>query len=295
MTKLSNVKRSGGPRTAAGKAIAARNSLKTGAYSSAMILPGESEIEFKELKDSLLVDLQAVGMMESALVNELAVIVWKKLRVDQVEHRSVLQRLNERFTPESFYGVGLPSQREFDIALNHPWFWESDCPKYIDQARELVIRLLEEDTRPEVLIEIKQKLPVLYWRMVNRVRYMLRPEALFRVRPEDFEHLKTLAQISGDWNNVMGLVWQELSFGVAKELSALEFALGHKPMIEALIPQVMDQRLMQMVQMDGVVRARDDLDRAFFRILKELRAQQEWRLKHRVVDVTPNQAVSKTD
>jgi hypothetical protein len=72
MTKLSNVKRSGGPRNSAGNAIAARNSLKTGAYSSAMVLPGENEVEFQELKDSLLVDLQAVGMMESALVNELS-------------------------------------------------------------------------------------------------------------------------------------------------------------------------------------------------------------------------------
>ncbi len=295
MTKLSNVKRSGGPRTAAGKAIAARNSLKTGAYSSAMILPGESEAEFQELKDSLLVDLQAIGMLESALVNQLADIVWKKLRIDQVEHRSVMQRLNERLTAKSFYSVGLQRQLEFDIALDHPWFWESDCRKYIDLTRELVIRLLEEDARSEVLLEIKEKLPVLYWRMVCQARDELRPQMLLRGDPKDFRYIKEIAEHSGHWDSVMGFAWRDLSFWVAKELSALEFALGHKSTIEALIPQVMDQRLMQMVQMDGVVRARDDLDRAFFRILKELRAQQEWRLKHQVIDVTPNQVVSKTD
>ena len=295
MTKLSNPKRSGGPKTAEGKAVAARNSLKTGAYASAMILPGESEAEFLELKESLLVDLQAVGILESALVNELSAIVWKKLRLDQVEHRSVVQCMHERLTAKSFYSVGLPRQLEFDIALNHPWFWDTDCIKHIELSKKLIRSMTKDSDRAEELKDIEKRLPVLYWRMVEWVRDESNTWTLFNVSKKDFEYLKIVAVQSGIWYNLLAFVWQELSLWVFKEFSAIEFALVHKSKIEALIPQVMDQRLMRMMQLDGVTRARDDLDRAFFRGLKALRVEQEWRLKHQVIDITPKAVNAKTD
>lgn len=295
MTKLTKVKRSGGPKTPEGKAVAARNSLKTGAYAHAVILPGESEAEFQELKDSLQADLQAVGMLESVLADELSALLWKKLRVDQVESRAVVKNLNEGFTAKSFYAEGLPRQLEFDIALNHPWFWEGGCRTHVAQARDLVARLSDELTRSDVIDAIKECLPVLYWRMVHKVRHEFRTQDLFNVKTEDFEYLKTVAEQSGVWDHVLGFAWKEMSLWIVKELDALEFALAQKPKIEALIPQVKDRRLMQVMRIDGVARARGDLDRAFFRGLKELRAQQEWRLKHQVIDITPKAVNHKTD
>lgn len=295
MTKLSNPKRSGGPRTAEGKAVASRNSIKTGAYTSAMILPGESEAEFLELKESLLVDLQAVGILESALVNELSAIVWKKLRLDQVEHRSVEQCMHERLTAKSFYSVGLPRQLEFDIALSHPWFWDPDCVKHMELGRKLIRCMTEDSDRAEQLKDIEKRLPLLYWRMVDWARDASIPRHFFYVDIKDFNFLKTLAEDSGVWCNLLALAWKEVTLWVFKEFSAIEFALGYKPKIEALIPQVMDQRLMRMMQLDGVTRARDDLDRAFFRGLKALRVEQEWRLKHQGIDITPKAVNAKTD
>lgn len=295
MTKPSNTKRSGGPKTTEGKAVAARNSLKTGAYAVPVILPGESESEFLVLKESLLTDLQAVGMFESTLVNEISAIVWKKLRLERIEHRLVVKSLNESFTAKSFYAEGLPRQLEFDIALNHPWFWEKGCQSSIALARDLVARLSKEPTRSGVIDAIKVCLPVLYWRMVNKVRHEFRPHELIHVEAKDFEFLRIAAEQSGIWDHVLGFVWKEMSLWVTKELDALEFALARKPAIEALIPHVKDRRLMQVMRIEGAVRARDDLDRAFFRGLKELRAQQEWRLKHQVIDVTPKAVISKTD
>ena len=295
MTKPANTKRSGGPKTAEGKAIAARNSLKTGAYAIPVILPGESEAEFLELKESLLTDLQAVGLFETTLAIEISVIVWKKLRLDKIEHRTVLKCLNEGFTAKSFYTEGLPRQLEFDIALNHPWFWEKGCQTWIALAQDLVARLSNELRRSGVIEAIKESLPVLYWRMVNKVRHEFRVQELIDVEAKDFEFLKIAAEQSGVWDHVLGFVWKEMSLWVTKELDALEFALARKSEIDALIPQVKDRRLMQVMRIEGAVRARDDLDRAFFRGLKELRAQQEWRFKHQVIDVTPKAVISKTD
>jgi hypothetical protein len=53
MAKSSSVtksNRSGGPRTDEGKKIASQNALKTGAYSNTLILPGEDESQFRQLR-----------------------------------------------------------------------------------------------------------------------------------------------------------------------------------------------------------------------------------------------------
>ena len=86
-----NTKRSGGPRTAAGVAITAGNALKSGAYSKQVVLPGEDAQQFEELKVQLVRDFDPVGVAEAAMVHDLAVLTWKKLRVDRVEHAVMTQ------------------------------------------------------------------------------------------------------------------------------------------------------------------------------------------------------------
>jgi hypothetical protein len=49
--------------------------------------------------------------------------------------------------------------------------------------------------------------------------------------------------------------------------------------------KVRDQRLSRALQFDWAQRATDDLDRALFKTLAELRKQQEWRMRHEFIDV----------
>lgn len=56
--------------------------------------------------------------------------------------------------------------------------------------------------------------------------------------------------------------------------------------IEAAIQRVKQNRLLELMQAPGIIRARDDLGRAFSRGLSELRRQQLWRLKMTAIDVT---------
>lgn len=63
MTKPS-YNRSGDPHSPEGQLAISKNRLKTGAYSTALLLPGESEADFQELDDSLLTELQAKGVLE---------------------------------------------------------------------------------------------------------------------------------------------------------------------------------------------------------------------------------------
>ena len=59
--------------------------------------------------------------------------------------------------------------------------------------------------------------------------------------------------------------------------------------IKAAVTNVKEKRLLDLIQVQGVMRAHDDLSRAFYRTLSELRRQQSWRQKIGVIDVTPEQ------
>ena len=49
--------------------------------------------------------------------------------------------------------------------------------------------------------------------------------------------------------------------------------------------QVWDKRLVEYLNLNRSQRAADDLDRAYFKTLEELRRQIEWRKKQEVIDI----------
>ena len=88
MAKSSSVtksSRSGGSQTDEGKKIASQNALKTGAYSNTLILPGEDESQFRQIEDQFVRDFRPEDMAEIAMVRDLAVLAWKKIRLENLE------------------------------------------------------------------------------------------------------------------------------------------------------------------------------------------------------------------
>ena len=88
---IPNKARSGGPRTASGRAVTANNAIKNGAYAVQVVLPGEDAAQFEAMESELMRDFEPVGMAEVAMVHDLAVLTWKKLRIDRVEHSMMRQ------------------------------------------------------------------------------------------------------------------------------------------------------------------------------------------------------------
>ena len=86
--------RSGAPQTDEGKKIASQNALKTGAYSNTLILPGEDESVFRQIAGQFIRDFRPDNMVEIAMVRDLAVLAWKKIRLENLEQRVALARLN---------------------------------------------------------------------------------------------------------------------------------------------------------------------------------------------------------
>lgn len=87
----SNPRRSGGPRTEAGKQASAQNAVKKGAYAKEVVLPGEDGAQFQTLVERLYEEYEPVGVMESSMVRDLASCVWRKLRYDRLEMAHFLE------------------------------------------------------------------------------------------------------------------------------------------------------------------------------------------------------------
>ena len=80
-----NAKSSRGPKTAAGKAVAAQNSLQHGLLSQEAILPGENASDYESFAEKLYAELQPIGELESALVGRIGGLLWRLRRVGRLE------------------------------------------------------------------------------------------------------------------------------------------------------------------------------------------------------------------
>jgi len=100
MAGIPKTKRSGGPKTPEGKLVSSQNSLKTGTYSSLAILPNENQEEFNQLINQFNHDLHPKDIVETSLVREMAIITWKRLRLEKLEQsyfiRNSMHLLNRK-------------------------------------------------------------------------------------------------------------------------------------------------------------------------------------------------------
>jgi hypothetical protein len=81
---MAQSKLTGGPKTEAGKIANAKNAIKIGAYSSLIILPGESEEDFRELEERFVRDFNPEYIVKSTMIHTLTVLTWKKLRAKRL-------------------------------------------------------------------------------------------------------------------------------------------------------------------------------------------------------------------
>ncbi len=80
-----NALQSTGPRTAVGKAASSGNAVQHGILSRHLILPGESRDEFDALLLQLMTEQQPVGTLEQALVERMAIALWRQRRLVAAE------------------------------------------------------------------------------------------------------------------------------------------------------------------------------------------------------------------
>lgn len=92
-----NAKKSTGPRTDTGKAISSLNSMTHGIFARSAVALGppllENPAEFLVLLESLRAQFAPFGMLEDAVVQQIADAIWKAARLARYEAAGVTERL----------------------------------------------------------------------------------------------------------------------------------------------------------------------------------------------------------
>lgn len=284
---LAKKKRSGGPRTLAGKVKASQNAIKTGAYTSSLILPHENHGEYQELERCLMEEYQPVGITEIALVKDLARCLWKKARLDRVEHSNLIALMSQPIAAEEYFRAGY--QRERDRRVD--WILER-----IHGYGEEEIDFLRFGLRFAELARDKRD-------------FFLEQVAFFKEHGTaefceeiiaEYEEAKS-ANASGAKRVVASTRGTEVSAspkdrlseehlkvridGLIEERELILSIYDDKPELERLKPIIFDLRQSAFMERSGMPRAREDLNREFHRTLKEFRLQREWRLEHQPIDI----------
>lgn len=284
MTKPSNPKRTGGPRTTEGKVAASSNSLKSGAYAKSALLPGESPEDFERIVQTLDKDFQVEDSIERLIVRQIANVVWKLQRLEHIQELLQANHLARPIRASEVFAMGFPESVGVRYLLDLPEPVAEDGAKYIEQMAGPASLSDAVDTQKKLLIKIKND------------------------RPDIFRHLEQMTTGSGEdvpypkriIVQLVGRKGEEDDEGQSQEMdpdtvndlyrSLIEIRNGcvqirqRSAEISQLQAKVRMQRLQDLAD-QSTSRPQDDLLRSLQRLLSELRKQKDWRKVNRIVDM----------
>jgi hypothetical protein len=274
-------KRSGGPQTDAGKQASSRNALKTGAYSSLIVLPGESEEDFKALEEQFLHDFSPRDIAEAAMVRNLAVITWKKLRVEKLEHAGLIRLLNNNFELPEYFQIKFDFQghdREKVLGLaritqsNHIPDWKLGF--------QLLRKFSKQGAIEKELDQLQKDASLVYEFL------------LIAAQELGVEGRGHLAWSKLQVTNVLDEKYDFVTNFSKKFISKYkeqEWLIDHFDFIKAIVVDIQESRLLKFIKSGSAQRVYDDLDRSFYKTLSELRRHQQWRRDMQAIDVMPTE------
>ncbi len=275
---MAKTNRTGGPKTDQGKLASSRNAIKTGSYSSLIILPGESEEDFRLLEEQFFRDFNPQDVAQATMVRSLAIITWKKLRAEKIEHSGLIQALTLPFTLNDYHKLNLPFGRhQASDILN----WIGKLSDADIKVWEVAINLAQQylETPPTVaqLQSLEALSPFLYQYYVNGA-----------------EKVAIADRGPSYWAGAKIKTYDDVEYGFIgyysdqflKDHEVESWVINHLEAFKQGIQDMKEARLLRFLQQKDIQRVHDDLDRAFYRTLNELRNHQKWRRDESAIDVT---------
>lgn len=274
--------RSGGPRTDEGKKIASSNSLKTGAYSNTLILPGEDESQFRQIEDQFVRDFRPEDMAEIAMVRDLAVLAWKKIRLENLELRFTLARLDAPLRYSEKCDTEYLASDQVESSIPHLYDYTAELKSKAAPALDYAKKLQARGATVEDLEGLADSYPILHRKLVEYINhYEFTNSTAKNVLRYEIENDDSEAE----------LFWDYFLRDAIKDLQQSVWLCDIRPKIERELQVVKDKRLMELMENEKPSRAFDDLRRNFYRTLSELRKHQEWKRKMQVVDVASRNVI----
>lgn len=276
--------RSGGPRTVAGRQAVAGNALRTGAYAAQVVLPGEELAHFQELEQQFIHDFAPADVAQSVLVHQLAVISWKKLRLDRIEHSHFMGVIHRPYVSVELESVEhlLPPRGGLSWVNEARHHTRSERDGIV-AALQLASSLLEPPAAgypSETVDRIAVEAPVLYRHLqIEAAEYSM-----------PIEESDWLTEVVADADGADGIFLARSCVSFCKQYVRWEWLLYERENAEQALAQLQQQRILVSMRQGNVNRIHEDLDRAFQRTLAELRRQQNWRRDRATLTIEPEPA-----
>ena len=285
-SSLTKSSRSGGPQTDEGKKITSQNALKTGAYSNTLILPGEDESQFRQIEDQFVRDFRPEDMAEIAMVRDLAVLAWKKIRLENLELRFTLARLDAPLSYSDKINTEYLSSDQVESSIPYLSDYTAELKSKAVPTLDFAKQLQARGATVEDLESLEASYPILHQKLVEYINH--------------YEYTNSTAknvlryEIEND-DGESELFWDYFLRETIKDLGQTVWLCDVRPKIEQELQVVKDRRLMELMENEKPSRAFDDLRRNFYRTLSELRKHQEWKRKMQVVDVASRNIVDSAE
>lgn len=249
-----NAQLSTGPTTFEGKAVASLNAQRHGLLSARLFLDDEDPAEFQELCADLCHSLNPVGAMEAALVERIAVTLWRQRRLVQAETASlILARQPKKIAAgvSSELGPGFGAELKPEDLAPFDAQREQWCRTVLAEVEAL--RTLD-------LAEIENSAPLVWQQLCS----------------DAAEDHQTVPQFIADHKGGPDGFIAELLRWCREHLRHAEA----RPHILALAQQVRAKRLVLPADaLELSARYQTTLDNQLYKALRALREAQEWRLK----------------
>jgi hypothetical protein len=276
-------KRSGGPQTSEGKLASSQNSLKTGVYSRKVTLINESEDEFNQLLEQFMVDFAPRDIIESVLVRDLAIISWKKLRLEGLEQSSLVRQLSRPIKSAEYSQQGIKINPDAVWAIDYlDGLTEGEVEHY-ERARKEAQSWWDSYRGDRDILSMQVNYPTLFEVVVSRARVFGFDMSL----DPDSEELCSwdLDPDEYDCDRYADYVARAL----IREDHGLNWVEENSEQIELAAIKAKEERLLGVMQSPMKPRVHEDLSQSFYKTLSELRKHQQWRRKMSIVDVTPSE------
>ena len=261
-----NAKLSTGPVSAEGKQVVSNNRLSHGILSNKLLLENESPQEYQVLLGDLLSQLKPVGTLEQALVEKIAIILWRQKRLISAEAATIAMASNDKQIVGTVgSGLGLSSYGEDSIEVKD---LQPPDLEHLDWCKAVIAEYQASDKLPPKTLQ--QQAPLIYQQLVNDAE------------EEDEESIDDyLASL--DFQELLN----ELISWCHKEMWALEKKAERYPAIVAMTETAKDKLSIPWGKLDTLNKYQAALDNQLYKALKALREAQEWRIESLDIDAAP--------
>ena len=267
-----NALSSTGPATADGKAAASQNALRHGLRSARMFLDDEDPAEFEALVSELINSLNPVGTVEIALVERIAVNLWRQRRLVVAETASLsLTRQPRKIALDTGNELG----RRYGAELK-----EDDLAPFDEEREEWCQAVLAEIEALGAfdIASIKEHAPLVWQQLTSDA---------------EGDDPQTIASFLSEHKRGLDGFVAELILWCREQLREATA----RPHVLALAEQVRSKRLVLPADtLELLARYQTTLDNQLYKALRALREAQEWRLKtleHNAPAVVPLDAVAR--